>query len=188
MLDYKNGKIYKLWCYETDEIYIGSTCDTLSRRLAKHKASYNSSDRKCSSKILFEKSNNVIIELIESYPCENKMELNKKEGEYIRKLDCINKVIAGRTNKEWKEDNKVEISEKKKEHNKKYYENNKKEIAEKMKFKIMCNLCKCKINKHDFSKHTKTLKHYGALTAATAATGLDDGITAVTSLEFTEIG
>ena len=82
MPDFKNSKIYKLWCHETDEIYIGSTTQILSQRLSGHKTPSN----KCNSKILFAKSNNVKIELLQSYPCENKDQLNKKEGEYIRKL------------------------------------------------------------------------------------------------------
>ena len=40
----------------------------------------------------------------------NKEQLIKKEGEYIRTLDCVNKRIAGRSNKEsgiiWRENNK----------------------------------------------------------------------------------
>tara|TARA_R110002096_G_scaffold4076_1_gene19379 strand:- start:4 stop:624 length:621 start_codon:yes stop_codon:yes gene_type:complete len=199
MPDFKNAKIYKLWCHEIDDIYIGSTTQSLSQRLSGHKS------LDCSSKILFEKSNSVKIELIEEFPCDNKMQLNKKEGEHIRKNDCVNKLIAGRTKKEWyvnnkekykeyRENNKKEIAEKMKEfyvNNKEkyteYYENNKKEIAEKKKFKIMCNLCKCNIRKSDFIIHTKSLKHYGALTAATAATGLADGITD-TSLDSTDTG
>jgi hypothetical protein len=59
---------------------------------------YNN-DRGCSSKILFQKYDDVRIELIEEFPCENKMELNKREGHYIRTLDCVNKVIPGRTQK-----------------------------------------------------------------------------------------
>jgi hypothetical protein len=58
------------------------------------------------SKILFEKYDDVRIELIEEFPCENKMELNKREGHYIRTLECVNKLVAGRTKKEWREDNK----------------------------------------------------------------------------------
>jgi hypothetical protein len=45
----------------------------------------------CSSKILFEKYDDVRIELIEEYPCKNKMQLNKREGYYIRNNDCVNK-------------------------------------------------------------------------------------------------
>jgi len=37
MPDYKNSKIYKLWSPEGDDIYIGSTTESLSRRKSKHK-------------------------------------------------------------------------------------------------------------------------------------------------------
>jgi hypothetical protein len=68
---------------------------------------------KCSSKILFEKYDDVRIELIECFPCDNKEQLNKKEGEYIRKLDCVNRNIAGRTYRKNREDNKEKIKERK---------------------------------------------------------------------------
>ena len=158
MPDFKNGKIYKLWIFESDEMYIGSTTQTLGRRLAKHKNSHNN----CASKTLFAKSENVMIELLELHPCENKMYLNKKEGEYIRKLDCINKVIPGRTNTEWKADNK-EI------------------ISEKLKKKIICELCNCEVNKSQFLRHTKSLRHQGAVTASATLTGSDDTVSGSTT-------
>ncbi len=41
MPDYNNGKIYKIECFITNDIYIGSTCEpTLARRLAKHVGDY----------------------------------------------------------------------------------------------------------------------------------------------------
>jgi hypothetical protein len=121
MPDYKNGKIYKLWSPEGDEIYIGSTIQPLYARLSAHKKTKN-----CSAKILFEKYDDVRIELIECVPCDNKEQLNKKEGEYIRKLDCINRNIAGRTKKEYREDNKEKI----KEYTKEYYQDNKEHVKE----------------------------------------------------------
>ena len=119
MPDYQKGKIYKLWSPqgEEDEIYIGSTCDKLYKRKNAHKQKTSL----CKSKILFEKYDDVRIELVEDYPCNNKQELNKKEGEYIRENKCLNKQIAGRTLKEYCQDNK----EKKNEYDKKWRENNK---------------------------------------------------------------
>ena len=124
MPDYQNAKIYKLWSPEGPEVYIGSTTVLLCKRKAEHKTKKN-----CSSKILFEKYEEVIIELIEYFPCNNKEELNKKEGEYIRMTDCINKRIAGRTEKEYREEN----SDKKKEYDKKYKEQNRDKILEQKK-------------------------------------------------------
>ena len=123
MPDYKNGKIYKLWSPEGDEIYIGSTTESLSRRKAKHKS--QSDGCATTSKILFDKYTDVRIELLEEVSCDNKEQLIKKEGEYIRNNNCVNKVVPGRTNKEWCEDNK--------EHLKQYYENNKEHISQQQK-------------------------------------------------------
>ena len=132
MPDYKNGKIYKIWSPMGKEIYIGSTIQSLYARKSQHKICM-----KCSSKILFEKYDDVRIELIEYFPCNNKEELDKKEGFYIRNNDCINKNIAGRTEKEYYEDNKEKIKEylqdnkeKIKEQKKEYYEDNKDKIKE----------------------------------------------------------
>jgi hypothetical protein len=141
MPDYQKGQIYKLWSPqgEEDEIYIGSTTQLLYKRKASHK-----SNKKCRSKILFEKYDDVRIELIEEYPCNNKAELNKKEGEYIKENKCLNRCIAGRTIKEWCEDNKEDISKKSKEYriihkdhkqdyDKDYYKYNKEQILQKQK-------------------------------------------------------
>ena len=122
MPDYSKGKIYKLWSPQGEEIYIGSTTNTLAKRKGEHKQE----NYDCCSKILFEKYGDVRIELIEEYPCKNKMELNRREGHHIRNTDCVNKCVAGRTNKEWREDNKDVISQKKKE----YYQINKEKIKE----------------------------------------------------------
>ena len=46
------------------------------------------------------------IELIEDCPCETLEQLRKREGHYIRKMGTLNHKIAGRTGKEWEQDNK----------------------------------------------------------------------------------
>ena len=108
----------------------------------------------CSSKILFEKYDDVRIELIEEYPCENKMVLERREGEHIRNNNCINKMVSGRTQKEWREDNKDKLQEICKE----YYENNKEEILAKMREIITCE-CGCEITKNHISRHKASKKH-----------------------------
>ena len=128
---YSNGKIYSLRSHQTDKIYIGSTIQPLYKRLYGHR-----------TKKLNELANynDVYIELIEEYPCNNKMELERKEGEHIRANDCVNKLIAGRTNKQYRIDNKetkkqYDISNKDKisEYQKQYYIDNKDKISEKHK-------------------------------------------------------
>lgn len=124
MPDYKNGKIYKMWSPQgtDEEVYYGSTCNDLRFRKSSHK-----NTNVCSSKILFEKYDDVRIELVEEYSCNNKAELNKREGHYIRENNCLNKIIPDRTLKEYYENNKQKIAEKKRE----YYKNNKQKITEK---------------------------------------------------------
>ena len=142
MPDYKNGKIYKLWSPEGDEIYIGSTTQSLALRKSKHKI-----NRDTSSKMLFEKYTDVRIELLEEYPCDNKEQLNKKEGEYIRNNNCVNRRIAGRTNNEY---------------NKEYYEDNKEKILNRHKeYKSSSFVCECgrTIRLGDKTKHLKTKIH-----------------------------
>ena len=70
---------------------------------------------------------NCKIELIEYFPCDTLQELRRKEGEHIKNTECINKRVAGRTDKEYKEDNK----ERKKVTDREYYEINKDRINEK---------------------------------------------------------
>jgi len=137
-LRYQRGKIYTVRCYDDDSlIYVGSTIDKLSARMSKHR--YN---KTCS---LYQYVNgnwkNWYIELYEEYPCNNKEELNKKEGEITRLIGNINKRIEGRTKQEWREANKEHVAEQQKkwrednkkhivEYFKKHYENNKEQISE----------------------------------------------------------
>ena len=39
-VDYNQGKIYTIRSHDSDLIYVGSTTQSLARRLAKHKGSY----------------------------------------------------------------------------------------------------------------------------------------------------
>ena len=139
MPNYQNGKIYKLWSPQGDDIYIGSTTLSLSRRKVQHVFEFKKG-KGISSKLLFEKYNDVRIELLEECPCENKEQLVRKEGEYIRNNICVNKIIAGRTGKEYYEDNKekiIEYNEKNKdkinERRRERYQKNKEVINEKQR-------------------------------------------------------
>jgi hypothetical protein len=165
MPDYQKGKIYKLWSPQGNEIYIGSTINPLAKRLNQHKNHNNN----CNSKYLFENYDNVKIELIQEYPCNNKMELVKKEGEHIRSNECLNKVVPGRTLKEWREDNKERNTEyfkewcennkdRYKECQKVWYENNKQKILEIHSKKFECD-CGSVISTNNKSEHFKSKKH-----------------------------
>jgi len=106
MVNYQNGKIYKIIDNTNDNIYIGSTCEKLCRRLQKHKASYRcflkpniKQGYMRSFDIL--KNNDYKIILIEDYPCENKEQLLSREQYYIDNLNCINHNNPVRNAKEY---------------------------------------------------------------------------------------
>lgn len=127
MSEFKNGKIYKLVC--EDLIYIGSTCNTLQKRLSNHQASYKAyMKQKRTSRLtsydLFDRGKNVDIFLIENNPCNSRKELHARERFYIESINCVNMAIPTRTNKEWKSINKDSI----KKHNLTYWENHKDEL------------------------------------------------------------
>jgi len=92
MPDYQKGKIYKLVSDHTDEIYIGSTIQSLCKRLSGHKRDFKRETLRCMSKKLIELGDVKII-LIENIPCDSKEELLKRERHYIETMDCVNKMI-----------------------------------------------------------------------------------------------
>ena len=150
MPDYQHAKIYKIFSYENDEVYYGSTIDTLSRRMTGHRTMYKkykegkSNNNYTSFKII--ELTSAKIELVENYPCNSKEELLQREGYYIKNNNCVNKNIPGRTPKEYCEENK----EQRKEYNKVYYEQNKEHKKEYRK----------KYGEANKEKHKKYMKEY----------------------------
>jgi hypothetical protein len=71
---------------------------------------------------------NCKIELVEAYPCENKEELRKREGYWIKLEECVNKTVAGRTQREYYVDNRLKLLENNKEYMKTYYIENRDKI------------------------------------------------------------
>lgn len=127
MPDYQQAKIYKLTCDNPDLVYYGSTTKKyLSSRLALHKCR----PLKCCIPLL--EAGNVKIELVEKFPCNCVNELNRKEGEYIKNNNCVNKQIAGRSKREYQ----------------RIYENT----------EVICE-CGCKSKRANLRRHMKSEKH-----------------------------
>jgi hypothetical protein len=193
--DYSKGKIYKIEVEGSNDIYIGSTIKLLCQRMAGHRSGYkqwklgNLKKGYCKSFELFEKFGleNCKIVLIELYPCSCKAELERREGEIQKELlrnGLVNKVIIGRTPKEYYEDNKEdilkyhklyqEVNKDKislyqkeyrevnkdiiKKYKKEYHTFNKDKLNEIRNQKIKC-VCGCEIAKHYLYKHKLTKKH-----------------------------
>ena len=127
-MNYSNSKIYKIVCNKTGLIYYGSTTKQLRTRLKEHEARFkkNNGGKYTCYQIL--ENNDYKIELVEEVSCQSKKELRDREAYYIRNYDCINKVVPGRTRKEY--DSQDHRKLKKKEQDKKYWEKNKNKIRE----------------------------------------------------------
>ena len=136
--NYLNSVIYKIECPTTKQVYIGATTRSLKWRLAHHKTKHNP----CKTKTFRE----YIMTVLEYYPCLNKQELNKKEREWIEKIDCCNYKIPGRTQAMWNEENKNYLKlryqlvyknkkDQLKVYAKNYYKNNTNNCKEKKKLK-----------------------------------------------------
>ena len=171
-VDYSKGKIYKITNDFNNDIYVGSTCDTLVKRFSNHKK--DSKKEKKQHYSLYKLMNEIgytrfRIQLICECPCEDIYQLRQKEGEYIRQMGTLNKTIAGRTKTEYRQDNKEKlkdqckqyfeqnrdiINEKKKEFRKEHKE----EIKEYKTTQIICDCGAC-IQKGELWRHKKTKKH-----------------------------
>jgi len=178
---YENGKIYLVKCKNNPNlIYVGSTHMSLEKRFRCHKTG-----KKCS---LYQYVNgdwdNWYIELYEEYPCKNKYILERREGEVQRDIATINKNLARRTCKQYRQDNSEKIAKQRKQHyqdnrevclenmkqhyqnnrevrleyQKQYHQNNHEMIVEQRKKKITCDHCGSIVRKGDISKHKKTKK------------------------------
>ena len=187
MVNYNEGKIYKICNTEDNEVYIGSTTLPLYKRLYYHRNA-SSQERKYVGPIYQHMrklgSDKFYIELIEHYPCSNSSMLKAREGTFIRELGTLNSRIAGRSPKEYYaetvEDRKKQKAEylknnpeKRKETRKKYLERNKDEINRKERERYANNIekekarkaekvvCECgsEVCKGGLSEHRKTQKH-----------------------------
>lgn len=187
MANYSKGVIYTIR-YRNDDslIYVGSTIQPLYKRWHQHKNTcFDDKNKKydCNIYQKIRETNDIdnwYIELYESFPCANKEELNKREGEVIRKIANLNMRIPGRSDKEYYQDNKDKFKEYREQNKdkikdkwKEYYDNNKDKINEKRKEyreqnkdklneKFKCECGGCYILRHK-AKHLKTKKHQNYL-------------------------
>ena len=184
---YQKGKIYKIVDVGYNKCYVGSTCEELSQRMARHRYMFTQHSTKgkesyrCCNR-LFEEFGveNCKKELIEEYPCNNQMELHRREGQHIQNNECVNKVIAGRTDKEYYDQNKEKERERKKQYyakypeiakaykeankdriaqyQKQYRENNKEQLNSKRNEKHNCD-CGGRYTHNHKAEHFKSQRH-----------------------------
>ena len=142
--NYQNGKICCIRKNIDDDIYVGSTTQTLSKRMAKHRGEINckkSFNYKIYVRMRELGVENFYIELLEEYSCENVEQLRKREGEFIRQIGTLNARIECRSKKEYNDDFRLLRPEYSKQYctdhketirkqNKNYYEEHKDEARE----------------------------------------------------------
>ena len=158
----------------SDDVYYGSTCLPLAKRLYSHKQDcqrYKKGKRNyvASFKVLEHGFDSAQIVLVEEYPCSNKMELLKRERYYIENNTCVNKYIPCRTeeerkalasnyNKNYRTANEISVKQQKL----KYRMINRDKINEKQreygKVIVIC-ACGTRIRRDDLHKHRKSVKH-----------------------------
>ena len=140
---YRHGKIYIIRSESTRLCYIGSTIETLERRLQRHegyekeKENGKYKDRKGITSLLVLIYKDYKIDLIEKFPCNNKQELLWRErfwidlfkSDEIEKhfiVNCKRPIRSEEDLKQWKkeyyEKNKEKILEYKKEYHQQTYE------------------------------------------------------------------
>ena len=177
MVNYGQSKIYFVRNNKDDEVYVGSTCTLLCRRMSQHRCNAKRV-KEGKSKItmrLYAHMNLIgidefYIEIYCEYPCTTKEQLKKKEGEIIRQFGTLNRCIAGRTKQEWgienverlkvtKREDYVRNKDKRQAQNKINQEKNKDKKRARDTEEIYCTVCKYSVQRIYFKGHLKTQKH-----------------------------
>ena len=165
-MNYNNARIYKIHNNVDKDVYVGSTCQELSKRMAHHRKAVD--DPRKQNRNLYVKMKQLgvehfYIELIEKYPCTDKEQLRKREGHFIREMGNLNMCIAGRNMTEYRKETKEHIIEQSKD----YYQRTKEYQLERQKsdkvkaWKNERNDCLCGgsyTNCHK-AEHLKSDKH-----------------------------
>ena len=184
-VDYQNAFIYKLCCkdFNVKDIYVGHSTNFKQRNQC-HKTKCNNINNK-EYKYRFIRDNggfdNWIMIKLYDYPCDNKRQAEAEECKIMielgAKLNSYKPFILQEEKKqynkeyqkEYRQNNKEELSEKKKEYyqnnkteilerRKEYKKNNKSKIKKNNKEKIKCEFCNCEVRKYGLTRHQKTLK------------------------------
>lgn len=157
MVDYSQGKVYRLVCNLTGLVYVGSTAQSLSQRLGGHRADYkkNLAGKKpfiTCFKVM--EGGNYSIILLERFPCESREELEARERDFMEQMDCVNRVLPTRTHKQWYEQNRDAVVARQKD----YYEQNKEAALAYANERVVCD-CGSEQARGHLARHLKTKKH-----------------------------
>ena len=174
MPKYSKSIIYRIVCKDLSvtDCYVGSTTN-FKRRRGAHKCRCNNPNDKAHNLMIYKFIRehggweNWDMIMVEEFPCDNKLQLHKREREVIEQLTpTLNSEIPSRTQKEHYQDNKEKFKqyrednkEKSKQYKQQYRLDNKEKIKQQRKEQIGCRICKCMVRKDTFKRHTKSKKH-----------------------------
>ena len=129
MPDFSQGKIYKI-VGDDGSTYYGSTTRTLRLRKGEHgHHKTTTAYQHIISKMAWD------MILVENFPCESRKELERREGTYILENPCVNRVVVGRTPKEFYDQNREELLK----ISKVYYEHNREAVCARNKVYYAAN-------------------------------------------------
>jgi len=159
----KNISFYRILCMTTRESYIGCTSINPFLRLKFHIGNYKRWKKGfgncCSSYKILERDN-YVFNVIDKIPANiiSVSQIKKKEAELIAeeksRRKCVNKIIPGRTQSEYRADNRVYINSYARDF---YHDYTKYE-------KRHCIFCKKDVMKKYYSQHIHTQKHIKNIT------------------------
>ena len=173
MTDYSKAVIYNIYCKDKNvlEIYIGSTHDKKEREQGHKDNCNNENDEHYNLKVYkFIRENcgwdNWIFEVIEEFPCENKIQLVIQERYYYDLLKpALNSQRPYVSEEEIKEERKKykekwyqDNIEERNEQNAKWYQDNRDEILKRNKQKHNCE-CGGKYTTSSKARHLTLNKH-----------------------------
>ena len=85
------GKVYKIVCNITDEVYIGSTCQTMRNRMNSHRGDARRGYKNvCMSSIIINRGD-YKVDVLEEFPYENENQRRWRERHYYDMIENINK-------------------------------------------------------------------------------------------------
>lgn len=161
MVNYQEGKIYKIKSKQSEKYYIGSTTLDLEERLKQHKHDYKriiegKRKRNITSTELT-KYNDCYIKLIKLFPCGSKKELEKEEGRLQKKYKnmIVNQMVAGGKTKE---EQKEYLKQWKLDNHDRYLQKNLESVERRRNIITQCP-CGSNIQKSRLYAHNKTDKH-----------------------------
>ncbi|MDR3596496.1 GIY-YIG nuclease family protein [Clostridium sp.] len=160
------GTIYKIVNDVNDEIYVGSTCKSLSNRMSNHRSASRDplkyKDRKIYT-AMRDNDKRFDIILLESFPCKTKDELHAREHHYITTLkptlngqgailDIENRKVV---QKNWRDENFDSRKEYADKYRLEHLDKIRKQKLEWSRQRVICEVCNLNVCRGSLSKHLK---------------------------------